>query len=40
MTDALLQPITNFIDTSFVIQDGNQMVSEGVKKMVEHGVDS
>lgn len=40
MTNALLQPISNFIDASFVIQEGNQTVSEGVKKMAEHGVDS
>lgn len=40
MTGPLLQPISNFIDASFVIQEGNQMVSEGVKKMAEHGVDS
>lgn len=40
MTGPLLQPISNFIDASFVIQEGNQAVSEGVKKMAEHGVDS
>ncbi|MBI5378295.1 MAG: CBS domain-containing protein [Thaumarchaeota archaeon] len=40
MTGPLLQPISNFIDASFVIQEGNQMVSEGVKKMAEYGVDS
>ena len=40
MTGSLLQPISNFIDASFVIQEGNQAVSEGVKKMAEYGVDS
>ncbi|MEO9310003.1 MAG: CBS domain-containing protein [Nitrososphaera sp.] len=40
MGNALEQPISNFTDKSFVIQDGNQSVSEGVKKMEEHGIDS
>ena len=40
MTGHLSQPISNFIDSSFVIQEGNLAVSEGVKKMAEHGVDS
>lgn len=40
MANALEQPISNFIDMSFVIQEGNQAISEGVKKMEEFGVDS
>jgi signal-transduction protein with cAMP-binding, CBS, and nucleotidyltransferase domain len=34
------QPISNFIDMTLVIQEGNQTVSEAVKKMEKHGVDS
>lgn len=40
MSNALEQSISNFTDKSFVIQDGNQTVSEGVRKMEEHGIDS
>lgn len=40
MVNALEQQISNFIDKSFVIQEGNQTVSDGVKKMEEYGVDS
>ncbi|HWP78903.1 MAG TPA: CBS domain-containing protein [Candidatus Nitrosotenuis sp.] len=40
MTTALEQPISNFIDKAFVIQEGNEVISEGVKKMEEFGVDS
>jgi len=40
MANALEQQISNFIDKSFVIQEGNQTVSDGVKKMEEYGVDS
>jgi signal-transduction protein with cAMP-binding, CBS, and nucleotidyltransferase domain len=34
------QPISNFIDMTLVIQESNQIVSEGVKKMEKNGVDS
>jgi CBS domain-containing protein len=40
MANALEQSISNFTDKSFVIQEGNQSVSEGVRKMEEHGIDS
>ncbi len=40
MANALEQPISNFIDKAFVIQEGNEVISEGVKKMEEFGVDS
>jgi signal-transduction protein with cAMP-binding, CBS, and nucleotidyltransferase domain len=40
MANALEQQISNFIDKSFVIQEGNQTVSDGVKKMEEYGIDS
>ncbi|MEM2785417.1 MAG: CBS domain-containing protein [Candidatus Nitrosotenuis sp.] len=40
MSNALEQSISNFTDKSFVIEDGNQSVSEGVRKMEEHGIDS
>lgn len=40
MANSLEQPISNFIDKAFVIQEGNEVISEGVKKMEEFGVDS
>ncbi|HXG73338.1 MAG TPA: CBS domain-containing protein [Candidatus Nitrosotenuis sp.] len=40
MGNALEQPISKFTDESLVIEDGNQSVSEGVKKMQEQGIDS
>jgi CBS domain-containing protein len=34
------QPISEFVDTTLVIQDGDKTVSEGVKRMEANGVDS
>jgi signal-transduction protein with cAMP-binding, CBS, and nucleotidyltransferase domain len=34
------QPISEFVDTTLVIQDGEKTVSDGVKKMEANGVDS
>jgi signal-transduction protein with cAMP-binding, CBS, and nucleotidyltransferase domain len=40
MASILDQSISEFIDTSLVIQDGSKTVSEGVKRMEANGVDS
>jgi signal-transduction protein with cAMP-binding, CBS, and nucleotidyltransferase domain len=40
MGNTLDQSISNFIDITLVIQNGDQIVSDAVKKMENHGVDS
>jgi CBS domain-containing protein len=40
MADPLAKPISEFIDTAFVVLDGAHSVSDGVKKMEQVGVDS
>jgi signal-transduction protein with cAMP-binding, CBS, and nucleotidyltransferase domain len=40
MVSVLDQPISEFIDTFLVIQDGNNTISDGVKMMETNGVDS
>jgi CBS domain-containing protein len=40
MANHLTKPISDFIDTAFVILEGTHPVSDGVKKMQEAGVDS
>lgn len=40
MVSVLDQLISEFIDTSLVIQDGDKTVSDGVKRMEANGVDS
>lgn len=40
MVNPLERPISDFIDTAFVILEGTHSVSDGVKKMQEVGIDS
>jgi signal-transduction protein with cAMP-binding, CBS, and nucleotidyltransferase domain len=40
MSNTLDQSISNFVDITLVIQNSDQIISDAVKKMESHGVDS